>query len=77
MTPHEVVKESVEKLDKYLEKMEMDGFKIDEYLIKSNLSLLISVKEMVDNAEHLETGIVDINYLQSLLDTEINKIKEL
>ena len=62
-----------------------------EHLKSSHLSLLLSVKEMVDVARknciepsgwddisnHNRGRIEGIEYIQSLLDSEINKIKEL
>ena len=62
-----------------------------EHLKSSHLSLLLSVKEMVDVARknciepsgwddisnHNRGRIEGIEYIQSLLDSEINKIKEI
>ena len=110
MTPHEVVKNSLEKFEKEydfindedeytLDKYDVESF--IEHLKSSHLSLLLSVKEMVDkmvvntpnevallnkelpttlqtNYYNQAVGYVDaIEDLQSLLDSEINKIKEL
>ena len=111
MTPHEVIKDSLEKFEKEydfindedeytLDKYDVESF--IEHLKSSQLSLLLSVKEMVEskkknnisfenNEDAADYGkIYDAMYyaedtgydkalsdLQSLLDTEINKVKEL
>ena len=100
MTPHEVVKDSLEKFEKEydfindedeytLDKYDVESF--IEHLKSSHLSLLLSVKEMVDVARknciepsgwddisnHNRGRIEGIEYIQSLLDSEINKIKEI
>ena len=97
MTPHEVVKDSLEKFEKEydfindedeytLDKYDVESF--IEHLKSSHLSLLLSIKEMVDKQydtciyngrqfriENETTRVLD--NLQSLLDEEINKVKEL
>ena len=109
MTPHEVIKDSLEKFEERFKDSfsggDMNEWErakpIIEYLKSSQLSLLLSVKEMVDkmvvntpnevallnkelpttlqtNYYNQAVGYVDaIEDLQSLLDSEINKIKEL
>ena len=103
MTPHEVIKDSLEKFEekykevwssKYSQFIRIpDGIKgnMVSDIKSSHLSLLLSVKEMVDVARknciepsgwddisnHNRGRIEGIEYIQSLLDSEINKIKEL
>ena len=116
MTPHEVIKDSLEKFEKEydfindedeytLDKYDVESF--IEHLKSSHLSLLLSVKEMVETKkkdtsfwekdltpeekllkaiyskeEYLAKEYCDgynqaLSDLQSLLDSEINKIKEI
>jgi len=88
MTPHEVIKDSLEKFEERFKDSfsggDMNEWErakpIIEYLKSSQLSLLLSVKEMAE--KRLETALHwevrnELEDLQSLLDTEINKIKEL
>ena len=95
MTPHEVVKNSLEKFEKEydfindedeytLDKYDVESF--IEHLKSSHLSLLLSVKEMVGKRkecyeptyEEIDKGIVlGMSEVESLLDSEINKIKEM
>ena len=99
MTPHEVIKDSLEKFEERFKDSfsggDMNEWErakpIIEYLKSSQLSLLLSVKEMVDVARknciepsgwddisnHNRGRIEGIEYIQSLLDSEINKIKEI
>ena len=96
MTPHEVVKDSLEKFEERFKDSfsggDMNEWEragpIIEHLKSSHLSLLLSIKEMVDKQydtciyngrqfriENETTRVLD--NLQSLLDEEINKVKEL
>ena len=115
MTPHEVVKNSLEKFEERFKDSfsggDMNEWErakpIIEYLKSSHLSLLLSVKEMVETKkkdtsfwekdltpeekllkaiyskeEYLAKEYCDgynqaLSDLQSLLDSEINKIKEI
>lgn len=99
MTPHEVVKNSLEEFDnqKLIQACHCKGCcgQIKKYFIDSQLSLLYREKEMVESKKKNEImsdretmttlytnrkiegynqALLD---LQSLLDTEINKVKEL
>jgi len=107
MTPHEVIKNSIsqEMLASYFHSDDIDIGDIGEYVKNNNLSLLLSVKEMVeskkrdnvfvpDHTPSMHGGLVcrdcggqedckceayneALSDLQSLLDEEINKVKEL
>ena len=107
MTPHEVVKNSLEKFEKLIEynhgngdiilKTEVfyDKQKLKQFIIDSQLTLLLSVKEMVESRKKKEImsdrdtmTTIHANYktrgynqalsdLKSILDSEINKIKEI
>ena len=106
MTPHEVVKDSLEKFEERFKDSfsggDMNEWEragpIIEHLKSSHLSLLLSVKEMVEQQKNNPQEISNmlagsennkfvafkfiganemIDNLQSFLDTEINKIKEL
>ena len=98
MTPHEVVKDSLEKFEERFKDSfsggDMNEWEragpIIEHLKSSHLSLLLSVKEMVESRKEemfqlwrktreqvYEIRYMEDEYLQSLLDEEINKVKEL
>lgn len=97
MTPHEVIKNNIEKF-KHLKDCDKEdvgyhcddcGNAVKDYLKSSYLSLLLSVKEMVESSkviditqDGLQIGDASaynqaLSDLQSLFDEEINKAKEL
>jgi len=96
MKPHEVIKENLEEFEqefKFISHTKLiagehlvspyGNVLIKDYLKSSQLSLLLSVKEMVkaqipDFETRFNMGYIQaIEKIQLLLDEEINKIKEL
>lgn len=111
MTPHEVIKDSLEKFDEKFCSFNLSGDErcekclhksfdgspvadycgsvdeyIKDYLKSSQLSLLLSVKGMCEQYKNYYNPMGDernkgkheaMSDLQSLLDEEINKVKEL